>query len=109
MGFACNLAADLHRYLDHQPVVARPPSVGYRLAKSVRRNRAGVTAASLVFVALVVGLVATWTEYRRAEDHKRIAEAQRTRAENEAEQAEAARQEEEAGLPLIPEPGPGPA
>jgi eukaryotic-like serine/threonine-protein kinase len=40
------LAADLRRYLDHEPVSARPDSVGYRTAKFVRRYRLAVGAAS---------------------------------------------------------------
>jgi eukaryotic-like serine/threonine-protein kinase len=40
------LADDLRRYLDHQPVSARPDSLRYRAAKFVRRNRAGVAGAA---------------------------------------------------------------
>ena len=48
-GSAIELAADIGRYLNHEPVVARPASVPYRLGKYVRRHR--------VAVAVVVGLV----------------------------------------------------
>ena len=47
------LADDLRRYLDHQPVSARPDSLRYRAAKFVRRNRAGVAGAAVVAATLV--------------------------------------------------------
>ena len=33
------LAADLHRYLSGDPVIARPPSAAYRLRKRIRKHR----------------------------------------------------------------------
>ena len=52
---ASELAADLRRYLEHQPVLVGPPSVTYRLRKFVRRHRVGVSAAALIVAALLVG------------------------------------------------------
>jgi tetratricopeptide (TPR) repeat protein len=40
-------------------VEARPPSTGYRLRKFVRRHRGQMVAASLVFLALVGGIIGT--------------------------------------------------
>ena len=45
------LADDLRRHRQHLPVVARRPSVAYRLARFVRRHRLGV-AAAVVMLAL---------------------------------------------------------
>ena len=59
------LAADLQRFLDHEPLVAGPPSAGYRLKKLVRRYRSQFLAASLVFLALLLGAITTsylWLE-----------------------------------------------
>src|SRR5947209_8802787 len=55
---ANGLARDIQRYLANEVVEARPPSVGYRLRKFVRRNRAMVLAGSAVAAALLVGVVA---------------------------------------------------
>ena len=44
-GAPSELAADIDRYLNHEPVVARPASTSYRLQKYVRRHRIGVAAA----------------------------------------------------------------
>jgi serine/threonine protein kinase/formylglycine-generating enzyme required for sulfatase activity len=49
------LAEDVRRHLRHEPVLARRPSVGYRTAKFVRRNRLAVTAGAAVLVALGLG------------------------------------------------------
>jgi eukaryotic-like serine/threonine-protein kinase len=53
-GTPSELAADIRRYLQHEPVVARPASPGYRLRKYVRRHRIGVTVAAGL-VALLAG------------------------------------------------------
>ncbi len=55
---ASELAADVQRHLDHQPVLAGPPSTAYRVRKFVRRNRTVVIATLLVLAALTGGTVA---------------------------------------------------
>jgi len=60
------LAEDLARQLRGEPVVARPPSLGYRLRGFARRHRVEVAAASLVLLALVAGLATTAWQARRA-------------------------------------------
>src|SRR5262245_28756322 len=50
---------DIHRHLTGLPVIARKDTLGYRTAKFIRRNRAGVAAAALVVLALVAGLIGT--------------------------------------------------
>jgi len=45
------LAADLRRYLRHEPVHARPPSTRYRIHKFVRRRASNVFAALLNVLA----------------------------------------------------------
>lgn len=58
---AAQLAEDVQRYLDGLPVRAQKDSFTYRAGKFVRRNRAGVAAAALVALSLVVGFaVAIW-------------------------------------------------
>lgn len=56
-GTAAALAEDLRRVLDGEPVLAAPPSLGYRLRKSLQRHRALVGATLAVMLALVAGLV----------------------------------------------------
>ena len=63
---AGDLAADVERYLQHEPVYASPPSVIYKMRKFARRNRTGVTAALLVAVALLAGLAMATAGFLRA-------------------------------------------
>ena len=46
-------ADDLRRYLNHEPVRARPDSLRYRAGKFVRRNRIGVAAGAIGAIALI--------------------------------------------------------
>lgn len=46
-------ADDLRRYLDNQPISARPDSVSYRAMKFGRRHWRGLTAAAVAIVALI--------------------------------------------------------
>jgi WD40 repeat protein len=54
---ANGLAADVQRYLNDEPIQARPPSTAYRLRKFARRNKGILTAAALVSVALMLAVV----------------------------------------------------
>ncbi len=49
-------AVDIERYLNSEPVGARPPSTWYRVSRFTRRHRTGVVAGMVVTVALLVGL-----------------------------------------------------
>jgi serine/threonine protein kinase/tetratricopeptide (TPR) repeat protein len=70
-------ADDLRRYLEHEPISARPDAINYRLGKFVRRNRVAVTVAtatlSLVVASLSVGLYVA--NRQRAIAQKRFLEA----------------------------------
>ncbi|WZO99343.1 protein kinase [Isosphaeraceae bacterium EP7] len=56
---AADLAADLRRWLAHEPIRARPPSALYQLRKFARRNAALVGGVLTTVAALVLGLVGT--------------------------------------------------
>jgi serine/threonine protein kinase len=75
------LAADLRRYLQGEPVLARPPSLRYRLGKFVRKHRGPVAAAAAVLLALVAGLVATTWLYLEARAARQLADNHRREAE----------------------------
>jgi len=53
---ASAFAADVQRYLDDEPVLACPPSAGYRLRKFARRNRSRLVAAGVFGLALLVAV-----------------------------------------------------
>src|SRR5262249_52988046 len=70
---ALELAADLERHLQHEPVFASPPSVGYRAKKFVRRYRVQCTATAAVFVAIVAGGLGTFVQWQRADHNATLA------------------------------------
>jgi serine/threonine protein kinase/tetratricopeptide (TPR) repeat protein len=71
------MADDLRRMLRHEPISARPDTVGYRTARFVRRHSAGVASVT-AGVALLSGLIAVHTIGLAAE---------RDRAQREAAKA----------------------
>lgn len=70
---ASALADDLQRHLDHEPVLARPPSTAYRLQKLMQKNRAAFVTMALVALSLLAGLAISTTLYLRL----RLEKAQR--------------------------------
>ena len=52
-GSPSDLAADIERFLNNEPVKAHPPSLGYRARKYVRRHTLGVTIAAGVLLLLI--------------------------------------------------------
>jgi serine/threonine protein kinase len=64
-GTPSELAADIGRYLRHEPVLARPASTSYRLQKYVRRHRIGVAAAAGVVAVLIAFAVMQAVQLRR--------------------------------------------
>ena len=73
-GSPSDLAADIQRHLQDQPVLAGPPSASYRASKFIRRHTAGLAAVALLALSLIGGMAATLREAH-------IARAQRARAE----------------------------
>src|SRR5438045_30980 len=76
---ANGLAMDVQRYLADEPVLACPPSAGYRLKKFARRNKGGLAVAALVlFFLVLLGGGAGWAwrdrEAREAEEARQQGE-----------------------------------
>jgi eukaryotic-like serine/threonine-protein kinase len=88
---AANLAADIRRFLNDEPITARPPSSAYQLQKFARRHRALVIGIAAVFVVLLAGIVASSIESvraKRAEVTARQAEVQERTERDRAVTAE---------------------
>jgi tetratricopeptide (TPR) repeat protein len=97
---ANDLAVDLQRYLNYEPVTARPPSRRYQLLKFVRRNRIQVAFGVSVAAAVVLGLVFALVGFAKARHERDRALASERKAETGEEKArtEAARSAQVAGL-----------
>jgi len=81
------LALDLQRYLADEPVSACPPSAGYRLHKFIRRNKASVSAAAIVLLTLVGGIVGTAAGFVHAERARAAESVERANAESARDHA----------------------
>ena len=74
-------AEDLRRFLNHEPVQARPDTVTYRVAKFVERHRGGVLSALLVTIALIGTTVFALWELTEARADRDMAVSERRRAQ----------------------------
>jgi serine/threonine protein kinase len=90
-----SFAEDIERYLDHEAILARPPSTAYKLKKFTQRNRATVITIAMVAASLILGMVLTsWQAVRAlsAEGQATLAQAQaetdRDRVQKEKQRAE---------------------
>ncbi|HMK87863.1 MAG TPA: serine/threonine-protein kinase [Steroidobacteraceae bacterium] len=82
-----DLAADLRRYLAHEPVTARPGSVAYRVRKYVRRHRVGVGVAAGLALLFVAFTLLQGMELRRTAAERDRANQERDRANHERDRA----------------------
>ena len=84
---ANGFAVDIQRYLDDEPVQARPASFTYRSGKFIRKNRGLVAALATISALLIGGLTATSWFAWKAEIARDNAVAQKDRADTESERA----------------------
>jgi eukaryotic-like serine/threonine-protein kinase len=90
---AHELASDVLRYLENEPVAARPPSAIYRLQKMVRRNRGAVTAGLVITLILLLGTILSTTlaiRAKRAEIQATLAQRLEAGLRRQAERERAA-------------------
>jgi serine/threonine protein kinase/Flp pilus assembly protein TadD len=85
---ANGLAMDLARFVNNQPVLARPPSLVYRGRMFVRRHRALIgTGAAFLAIALIGTVMTIWQAFAAAAARDR--ENQATLALSRSKQADA--------------------
>lgn len=95
------LSDDLQRHLQHQPVLARPDRLGYRLRRFARRNRLAVGAGGLAAAAIVLGAgLALWQAREAGLQRDAALQAQR-QAEQQTALARRAEQAAEAQADLV--------
>jgi tetratricopeptide (TPR) repeat protein len=88
-GMPSELAADIGRYLHHEPIQARPPSLVYQLRKLARRNRALVISAAAILIILISATVISTREAIRAVRAERSAAASLKQSQEETAKAQA--------------------
>jgi serine/threonine protein kinase len=89
-------AADVQHYSADEAVQACPPTAMYRMRKFLRRNKRPVTAAGLVLVALLAGIVGTTVGIVRALQAERLAEEANTKTTRALAESEESRQQAQA-------------
>lgn len=73
---ATALAEDIDRHLRLEPVIARPPTIGYRTRRLVMRNKGAFVTAAIVALTLVLGTgVSVWQAVRASENARRANQA----------------------------------
>ncbi|MEY2439400.1 MAG: eukaryotic-like serine/threonine-protein kinase [Verrucomicrobiota bacterium] len=72
---------DIRRHLMGRPVVAQKDTVAYRTSKFIARNRVAVSAAVLIFLAIISGLIIALWEAENARDQRDVARQERLKAE----------------------------
>jgi serine/threonine protein kinase/Tfp pilus assembly protein PilF len=82
-------AADIDRYLQGMPVLARADAWGYRASKFLKRHSLAVGLA-VAFLAVLVGFsVTTYLQAQRIAQERDLAQAERARAQTAQQRAEA--------------------
>ncbi len=69
---AAQLSDDIQRYLDGEPVIARPATMRYRATKYVKRHKAFTAAAAVFLLALSAGLIVALWQLRASRERERI-------------------------------------
>ncbi len=72
---AARMAEDIRRYLNDEPIVARPPTTMYQFRKFARRHKHLVIASTGIMMVLIAGIVVSMLEAARARRAERIAES----------------------------------
>lgn len=90
---ADQLADEVRRYLTDQPVEAGPPDRLYLLSKFIKRHRGQVLAGALLTASILLGLVLSLWQLRRAVQAEQLAESSKKVAVIRAEEATQAQRE----------------
>lgn len=90
------LGKDVLRYLDNEPVLARPPSAAYLLGKMARRHRALLGAVAVIAAILVAATATSVWLAVRAREAERLADARLAQVLNEQAMRENALRDAEA-------------
>ena len=84
---ATGLANDITRFVNDEPVNARPPSIIYQLRKLARKHRTLAWSAGFVSTALCAGLFLSASGMRIAQKERDVAQTERDRAQTARDRA----------------------
>lgn len=92
---ANDFSSDIHRYLNSEPIIARPPSSWYQISKFTKRNKAMVVGVLGVTIVSVVGAAVSISFANGEAQQKRIALINAQEAQSAQHLAEIRQQEAE--------------
>ena len=78
---AAAFAQDLQRYLNYEPVQARPDSLAYRAGRFLRRHRAGVALSAAIASILIAAVIGIYMQKVEADRERAAAQVQADRAQ----------------------------
>ena len=82
------LSADIQRYLQHDPVLAGPPSSIYRLRRLLRKHRVFAVSVASVLISLALGLFVSVFLYFDTVQANAVARRERDTADRERRRAD---------------------
>ena len=82
---AAELAGDIHHFLNNEPIIARPLSIGYQLKLFTKKYKRTCAAVMLLAISIVLGIFGTTYGMLEADHQKIIAIEQRDLAEDRYE------------------------
>ncbi|MEM8680066.1 MAG: serine/threonine-protein kinase, partial [Planctomycetota bacterium] len=88
-----DLARDVRRFLDGEPVEAHPPSLAYRASKTLRRHWVALAMVTILAVGALLGLCGLGWGLMQARDALVVAEQERHAAVRAQQEADASRVE----------------
>jgi len=88
-------SADIWRFVDGMPVLARRATFLYRTRKFYGRNKVSVLAATLILVSLVAGIAVAASQAKAARAQARIAAGAQLQAELETQRSKTEKQKAE--------------
>lgn len=88
-------SADIWRFLDDLPVLARASTFSYRASKFYGRNKVSVLAGVFILLSLITGIAIAVSQADAAQKQARIAADNQLQAELESEKAKAEKEKSE--------------
>ena len=64
---AASLAKDLNNFLEHRPIIAKPPTTWTRMRKLARRHRTAFVTTTIILLCIMIGSIFSFLQWRIAE------------------------------------------
>ncbi|MEM8671285.1 MAG: serine/threonine-protein kinase [Planctomycetota bacterium] len=87
-GSAAELAQDIRRYMNDEPILAHPPSTLYQFRKFAKRNRLLVVSSCSVVLLLAIATTVSTVLWRKADDAATRERTERLRAQASEQRAD---------------------